>query len=198
MVDRVRPLKFETSQYGTQNDEYQTELNPLEDYVSCKGISLENSINDLIDKDPVSGEMRFKDPINGIHLMSEFLATASGANSFNYIFSRKGNSDTNSFLKVGNKIPSNEAGFICPITAHRVIISASCEELTTGTVLLYVKKVNTTTHISGYGGLVFTNERTKYIDIPTMTTTLNPGDEIAAKIVSGSFENLLLHVRIIQ
>jgi len=118
--------------------------------------------------------------------------------TLNYTYSRKGHSDTNSFLKVGNKIPSNEAGFVSPITATKLIISASCEEITTGTVLVFVKKVGTNIHISGYGGLVFTNERTKYINIPTMATTINPGDEIAVKVTSGSFENLVVHVRIIK
>lgn len=43
MVDKVKPLKFETSVDGTQTDIYPTEADPTEDYLTGKGFSYENS-----------------------------------------------------------------------------------------------------------------------------------------------------------
>lgn len=50
MVDKVKPLKIENSALGgTENDFYQTETDPNEDYLATKGISLENSDVNKID-----------------------------------------------------------------------------------------------------------------------------------------------------
>jgi len=69
-MDKIRPLKIENTTDGSQDDGgYQTEANPNEDYVSCKGISFENSDGHYIDRAP-SGELRFVDPINGEVLVS--------------------------------------------------------------------------------------------------------------------------------
>jgi len=70
-MDKIRPLKIENTTDGSQDDGgYQTEANPNEDYVSCKGISFENSDGHYIDR-ALSGELRFVDPINGIILLSD-------------------------------------------------------------------------------------------------------------------------------
>lgn len=60
MVDKVRPLKIESSNGGTEEDVNPTETNPAEDYLATKGIAFEGSDNFLIDVSP-EGELRFKD-----------------------------------------------------------------------------------------------------------------------------------------
>lgn len=51
MVDKVSPLKYESSSTGgTENDFIPTEANPLEDYLAGKGISFEKSDDFLLDK----------------------------------------------------------------------------------------------------------------------------------------------------
>jgi len=65
-MDKVKPLKIETLEHGSQDDEgYQTEANPAEDYLACKGIAFENLDTHTIDIDPVTGSLRFLDPVNG-------------------------------------------------------------------------------------------------------------------------------------
>lgn len=63
MVDKVKPLKYENSVDGTQNDVSPTETKPSEDYLAAKGIAFENSNDRLIDLD-ASGDLRFKDASN--------------------------------------------------------------------------------------------------------------------------------------
>ena len=51
MVDKVKPLKLESSATGgTENDMFPTEVNPAEDYVSGKGFTFEHSDDYLLDK----------------------------------------------------------------------------------------------------------------------------------------------------
>lgn len=59
MVDKVKPLKLENSTDGTEENRYPTEADPSEDYLSCKGLALENSNSTLIYGD--SGVLKFKD-----------------------------------------------------------------------------------------------------------------------------------------
>lgn len=64
MVDKVRPLKFESpASGGTQTDTFPTETNPAEDYISTKGIALEGQDGRTIDLDS-NGDIRFKDATN--------------------------------------------------------------------------------------------------------------------------------------
>jgi len=51
MVDRVKPLKIESTVYGSQDDfGYPTEMNPTEDYAAVKGLAFENSNDFRIEK----------------------------------------------------------------------------------------------------------------------------------------------------
>jgi hypothetical protein len=59
MVDKIKPLKFETDSTGTQIDYIPTESKPSEDYLACKGVSFENSDSELVYGD--SGVIKFKD-----------------------------------------------------------------------------------------------------------------------------------------
>lgn len=46
MADRVRPLKLETTTRGTQLDLFPTEVNPQEDHIEARGITLQNDSSD--------------------------------------------------------------------------------------------------------------------------------------------------------
>ena len=51
MVDKIKPLKLESSSTGgTENDWGPTEADPLEDYAGIKGIAFENDDNFRIEK----------------------------------------------------------------------------------------------------------------------------------------------------
>jgi len=51
MVDKVKPLKIESSATGgTEDDMYPVEVDPAEDYVAAKGLSFENLDDYLIEK----------------------------------------------------------------------------------------------------------------------------------------------------
>lgn len=51
MVDKIKPIKFETLADGSQDDmAFQTEANPIEDYIASKGIAFENLDTHLIQK----------------------------------------------------------------------------------------------------------------------------------------------------
>lgn len=73
MVDKVKPLKYENSTDGSQDDEFMSATNPAEDYLSCKGVALENSDNHRVEK--VSNEVAFTDPVNNTVRVGEFLKT---------------------------------------------------------------------------------------------------------------------------
>ena len=60
MVDKVKPLKIETATDGTEMNMLPTETDPATDYVSAKGVALENDDNTRVEKN-VSGEVQFVD-----------------------------------------------------------------------------------------------------------------------------------------
>jgi len=73
MVDKVRPLKLEsTATGGSQDDLFPTALNPSEDYVSVKGVAFENDDLSRIERDP-SGNINFADTIVGEITLEELL-----------------------------------------------------------------------------------------------------------------------------
>jgi hypothetical protein len=68
MVDRVKMLKYETPEEGTQNNRrWPTEIDPNEDYAVMKGVSFNGSVDHLIDTDS-EGNIRFLDDNNNILL----------------------------------------------------------------------------------------------------------------------------------
>lgn len=61
MVDKVKPLKMESSAGGgTENDFIPTALNPSEDYLSTKGLAFEGLDTHLAEK--VGGVLKFTTP----------------------------------------------------------------------------------------------------------------------------------------
>lgn len=72
MADKIRPLKIETPDDGTQDDMgYPTEVNPDEDYVAAKGVAFENLDTHIIDL--VDGEITLTDPSNGQRKLSRLV-----------------------------------------------------------------------------------------------------------------------------
>lgn len=59
-VDKVKPLKMETTGGGSQTDPFPKETNPLEDYLSAKGIAFENLDTFLAEK--IGGALKFTVP----------------------------------------------------------------------------------------------------------------------------------------
>ena len=59
-VDKVKPLKLETSVDGTENNPFPTETDPTEDYLASKGIAFENLDTFLAKKS--GGVLRFQVP----------------------------------------------------------------------------------------------------------------------------------------
>jgi hypothetical protein len=78
-MDRIKPIKFETPVDGTEDDEgYQTEADPSEDYIAAKGISFENRTDIYIDRNSTDGQIRFVDPVNGNILLSDLIGGTGG------------------------------------------------------------------------------------------------------------------------
>lgn len=76
MADKVKPLKLESSSTGgTENDFFQTECDPTEDYVAVKGVAFENNDNRTIDLNG-SGYIQFKDAIETVAITVRQLRTA--------------------------------------------------------------------------------------------------------------------------
>ena len=83
MVDKVKPLKFETATDGTQTDFLPTETRPLEDYLSAKGIAFENTETVQIRKD--GNNMKFKDiDLNAEYTLRQLLES-SGFGTSRYV-----------------------------------------------------------------------------------------------------------------
>ena len=82
MVDKVKFLKLESPEDGTQYDPTPTEANPQEDYVAIKGIAFQDSENIVIES--IGGELRFRDTkVNPITLTELINLLKNGIN-FNY------------------------------------------------------------------------------------------------------------------
>jgi hypothetical protein len=77
MVDKVKPLKMESSVDGTENDVDYTETDPSEDYIAAKGIALENSNSHTVDLSP-EGYIQFKDTLNTLGVTLKDLITGIG------------------------------------------------------------------------------------------------------------------------
>lgn len=84
MADKIKPLKIENiGTGGTQNDGFPTETDPNQDYLAAKGVAFENNDNILIDADPITGEIRYKDPVQSTYKKLNEI-TGGGADNFSY------------------------------------------------------------------------------------------------------------------
>lgn len=72
MPDKIRPLKIENLNDGSQNDMgFTTEADPAEDFISIKGIAFENSDDNLIEV--VGNEITFTDTVSGSQTLSRLI-----------------------------------------------------------------------------------------------------------------------------
>lgn len=81
MVDRVQPRKMESpTTGGTQLDQFDTDLNPNEDFVDARGLTIQNdSSNDedvRLSRDG-SGNMTFLDEHNSLLTLTDLLGGAA-------------------------------------------------------------------------------------------------------------------------
>lgn len=131
MVDKIRPLKLESSSSGgTENDLFPSELQPLEDYVSCKGIAFEGSDNARLEL--IGSEVSFVDPVSGSKklktLKIEEFTFFSAPNPFI-------SSQSSSFVVVSRFIWRGTNQLTAPTTV-RAVVSVS-ESSVEGEVRLY-------------------------------------------------------------
>jgi hypothetical protein len=67
-MDLVRPLKFETSELGTELDILPHELDEREDGILANGLAIEDSSTEIYKSD---SEITFKDTVNGTVKLSD-------------------------------------------------------------------------------------------------------------------------------
>lgn len=82
MVDKVKFLKLESPEDGTQYDPTPTEANPQEDYVAIKGIAFQDSENIIIES--IGGELRFRDTKVTPITLTELINLLKSGINFNY------------------------------------------------------------------------------------------------------------------
>lgn len=69
MVDRVRPLKLEsTATGGSQDDLLPTAMNPAQDYMAAKGVALEDDDNTRLEKDADGDIVAISNPAGTVKL----------------------------------------------------------------------------------------------------------------------------------
>jgi hypothetical protein len=110
-VDVIFPLKYERFDdgTGTQFDEYQSELDPDEDYIGTKGIVFE--ANKTLRVEITDGEVSFTDNINGTKKVSDFLQNISIENEGAFFKQTKTlNFEGFSLVDEGNKVKIVSSG----------------------------------------------------------------------------------------
>jgi hypothetical protein len=90
--DRVHPLKYEDpASGGVETDYIQTALDPSEDYLDARGVTLQNAVSNdtevFVERD-VSDNMVFRDPVAGVYTLSELVS--GGFDIDNCIFDTAG------------------------------------------------------------------------------------------------------------
>lgn len=85
-MDRVKPLKIESTETGEENDEFPTPVDPNEDYIDTHGISFQSTTSNdevvFIDRD-AENNLTFKDSVAGSFKLLNF-------DIANYIFNNVG------------------------------------------------------------------------------------------------------------
>lgn len=81
MVDRIKPLKFESPDSGgTQTDDFPTSVDKNEDFVDCRGVTIQHDTSDdddvRISRD--GDDMTFLDKNNTVKTLTELAAAGSG------------------------------------------------------------------------------------------------------------------------
>lgn len=84
MVDKVKPIGYEsTAGGGGDNPAVPSEIDPAEDYISCKGISFQGNDGVLIHDSPSTGKLIFTDLDGSVALqdINEWKTRASNADT---------------------------------------------------------------------------------------------------------------------
>jgi hypothetical protein len=81
-LDKVKFLKLEQSNDGTQSDPFPTEANPTEDYAAIKGIAFENREDIKIES--IGNQLRFTDTQVPTISLKEILDLVKSSINFNY------------------------------------------------------------------------------------------------------------------
>jgi hypothetical protein len=114
MVDRVKLLKYETPQLGSQNNRrFSTEIDPYEDYAVMRGVSFKESVSHLIDTDN-EGNIRFLDSNNNILLNDITQSLASKLTKGTYSIFCLDNSQYNTLQDAINSASYGSVIFVGP------------------------------------------------------------------------------------
>jgi len=117
-------------------------------------------------------------------------AGTGASNDIDKTFSRKGNVGNNKYLLSDGDIPSNQAGHVLNVGGTSITVSVSAKDNATGDIELFERvgaAFNSLLTIS----LAAIRKKTQ-----TFSVTTAQGDEIAAKVTSGSFKEPVLSFRI--
>lgn len=191
MVDKTRPLKIEDTGSGGMNDFLPTEMNPSEDYVSAKGIALEESDNTRIEGN--SGVMNFRDtdvPSPGVNLID--LANGGNGVSPGYSMGRSGNNGTGTWLLGPGSVPSNKSYLPVNLIDPEIVrISSGTEDLDSYTLTIYEHEGNSV-NITALTTLVVSASRTG--DSGNISISMTAGRQLAIQITSGSAKNITAQI----
>jgi len=123
MVDKIKPLKIETDEHGTQIDFTPTEAKPSEDHIACKGVAFENSDDTLVRGD--SGVMKFKDSEVTPEVSLSDLYGDGGVSRYSITCGYSGNAATGTYLQFFRNNPSNDSPYVVPEDATIKAVSVS-------------------------------------------------------------------------
>lgn len=211
MVDKVRPLKIEEAGAGTDIDMMPKETDPTEDYISSKGLAIEESDSLLVDAD--AGEIQFTDTINGTKKVSDLLDAEqedfdptgtdlvstktgpairelfnSGGNSASagVIFGRSSNTSATTWLQ-NEGVPSNKTGVPLDINNPELVkISTGSENLDTYTITIYEHEGDSI-NLTSLDTISVVSSRN---GSSSTSVAITPGRQLAIALTSGSARNI--------
>lgn len=129
-MDKVRPLKYESpSTGGTETDLYPTEVDPLEDYGSFKGVAFEGNDARLIDLDG-SGNLQFLDAGQGTYFRFNKLVKDFGTPAHSLVASVQATANSIKALTV----TSNTVQIFTGTTAGQILRTPDATTLLNGHV----------------------------------------------------------------
>lgn len=180
MVDKVKPLKIEDATNGSSINFAPKETDPAQDYISAKGLALENSDDTTIRGD--AGVMKFKDSDVTTEVTLEDLLDGGNGASPGFSFGRRGSIAVNTWLR-NEEVPSNRTGRIIAVNnPTAVLVAIANRNVTTFTVTFYEHDGNLI-GLTTLGSVTITSARggDQSISVP-----LTQGRQLAARLTAGS------------
>lgn len=220
MVDKVKPLKIEDTTSGGDLDMMPKELDPAEDYVSVKGVALENSDSTLIDLN--TNEIQFTDSVSGSKKVSDLLdadqedfdpgstdltstktgpairelrdkVTSSASPGFS--FGASGNNSSGTWLRRVGNIPTNKTGIPIRFSNPELTrITSGTEDTNTYTIEVY-EHSGDSVGLTLLTSLSVTSSRNG--DSGAISIAATTGKQLAVKISSGSAKNIGVDIDLI-